>query len=328
MGRSITMYDLLLSCPGDAYEECYPAVCSAITEFNKDAQTNFSIGVSLKHWSTDSYPQSGGKAQDLLNSQIVDCVDVAIVIFWTRFGTPTDKYGSGTEEEINRLMSSNKQVFLYFFDKPVPPSITDFPDYHEHRKKIATLKKNYTGIYSVANNEKQLEEKILQHLKKYFFNRDINNSSITNKWFRSDTGKEISPNELLNYGNTTTQIDGDIARVEVIKPDSKSIYAEMNISKNEIRNIVADGYPQEYTIDIPNTLIINKQCEMILVNNITYRNEKYVLKFGGYLSVLYDNVSNKVQDIGAKAPASMSMFVDTINKKVRIVDKNIISIDR
>ena len=134
--------------------------------------------------------------------------------------------------------------------------------------------------------------------------------------------------ELLNYGNTTTQIDGDIARVEIIKPDSKSIYAELNISKNEIQNIVADGYPQEYTIDIPNTLIINKQCEMILVNNITYRNEKYVLKFGGYLSVLYDNASNKVQDIGAKAPASMSMFVDTINMKVRIVDKNVISIDR
>ena len=103
MKHNITMFDLLLSCPGDAYKECYPAVRKAIEIINADPQINNSISVSLKHWSTSSYPQSGGQAQKLLNSQIVKPADIAIAIFWTRFGTPTDDYNSGTEEEIDLL---------------------------------------------------------------------------------------------------------------------------------------------------------------------------------------------------------------------------------
>ena len=135
MKRNVIMYDLLLSCPGDAYNECYPAVKEAIEKINADPQINNSASISLKHWSTSSYPQSGEQAQKLLNSQIVNDADIAIAIFWTRFGTPTDDYNSGTEEEIDLLMKNGKQVFLYFLDKPIPPSFTDSPDYTENRKK-------------------------------------------------------------------------------------------------------------------------------------------------------------------------------------------------
>ena len=40
----------------------------------------------------------GGKPQALLNEQFVNKCDAAVAIFWTRFGSPTDEYGSGTEE--------------------------------------------------------------------------------------------------------------------------------------------------------------------------------------------------------------------------------------
>ena len=160
MKHNITMFDLLLSCPGDAYKECYPAVRKAIEIINADPQINNSISVSLKHWSTSSYPQSGGQAQKLLNSQIVKPADIAIAIFWTRFGTPTDDYNSGTEEEIDLLIKNKRQVFLYFLDKPIPPSITDSPEYTENRKKITLFQKKYEGIYCVAKDENDLQEKI------------------------------------------------------------------------------------------------------------------------------------------------------------------------
>lgn len=153
------MYDLLLSCPGDAYGECYPAVKKAIERFNADPQINNSVIISLKHWSTDSYPQSGGQAQKLLNSQIVNDADIAIAIFWTRFGTPTDDYGSGTEEEIDLLLKNKKQVFLYFLDKPVPPSITDSPEYIESRKKITLLREKYDGIYTMQKMKTTWKER-------------------------------------------------------------------------------------------------------------------------------------------------------------------------
>ena len=85
MKHEVIMYDLLLSCPGDAYEVCYPKVKEAIDKVNADPQISNSISIALKHWSTSSYPQSGGQAQKLLNSQIVSDADIAIAIFWTRF---------------------------------------------------------------------------------------------------------------------------------------------------------------------------------------------------------------------------------------------------
>lgn len=60
-------------------------------------------------------------------------------IFWTRFGTPTDKYGSGTEEEIEEMLSAGKQVFMYFLDAPKNPSKVDMEQY----KKLENFKEKY-----------------------------------------------------------------------------------------------------------------------------------------------------------------------------------------
>lgn len=76
----------------------------SIADFNSYAKTSLGLSVNLTHWSTDSYPQSGGHPQALLNTQIVDNADAAIAVFWTRFGTPTDEFGSGTEEEIEKII--------------------------------------------------------------------------------------------------------------------------------------------------------------------------------------------------------------------------------
>ena len=322
MKHNITVFDLLLSCPGDAYKECYPSVKAAIDKLNNDPQINNSISISLKHWSTSSYPQSGGQAQKLLNSQIVIDADIAIAIFWTRFGTPTDDYSSGTEEEIDLLIKNKRQVFLYFLDKPIPPSITDSPDYTENRKKITLFQKKYEGIYHVVKDENDLQEKIIDHLKLYFSKSNMNVENGSSKWYRSDTGKEILPTELLKYGNTTAQIDGTVARVEICKPDGKTIYAELNTKNNSASNIVAEGFPQEYVIDIPQNLIIDKKDGTTIIQGITYRAEIYLLKFNGHIHAIYDINNNKLQDIDIQAPAGMTVFVDTTNNKICIVTKD------
>lgn len=170
MPRRLTEYNLLFSCPGDAYKECYTVIKTAVDDFNKYAKSSLSLGVNLTHWTTDSYPQSGGHPQTLLNNQIVDSADVAVAIFWTRFGTPTDEYDSGTEEEIERLINSNKQVFLYFLDKAIPPSATDSDTYQEQRKQIAVFREKYEnkGLYWVVADEAALKEQFSQHLFLYF----------------------------------------------------------------------------------------------------------------------------------------------------------------
>lgn len=326
MSRPIEMYKLLLSCPGDAYSACYPEVINAVNEFNKDAKDSLSISVNLTHWSTDSYPQSGGHSQSLLNSQIVDEADAAIAIFWTRFGTPTDQYGSGTEEEIDRLITLKRQVFLYFLDKPVSPSMTDSLDYIENRKKILALKQKYNGIYCEVKNETALKNQLLDHLKHYFMRKNNNNSmQKANTWTRSDTGGAISPNELIKHHNTVTQIDGNIARTEIHAPEGKTIYAEVDLNNNAVKHVSIEGYPQEYTLGIPQNIILNKQDGLTIISGIEYRAEKYTLKFGGYLTAIFDKASGKMQDVDAKAPAGMLVNIDIANKLISFIDNDVVS---
>lgn len=102
----------------------------------------------------------------MLNQQFVRDCDAAVAIFWTRFGTPTDKYGSGTEEEIEEMLSANKQVFMYFVDEPIPMSGVDLEQY----KKVQGFKEKYKdkGIYFVVKDVEELRKLFMNHLSLHF----------------------------------------------------------------------------------------------------------------------------------------------------------------
>lgn len=122
MAKTKVEYDILISCPGDVSEEI-KTIENTVKRFNDTYSDILMIRLNTKHWTKDSYNQSGGKAQDLLNKQFIYDCDAAIAMFWTKFGTPTDEYGSGTEEEIEYMISSGKQVFMYFSEKDVPSAL-------------------------------------------------------------------------------------------------------------------------------------------------------------------------------------------------------------
>src|SRR5699024_2391388 len=103
VARLITQYSILISCPGDVQEELN-VIKQVIENFNKTIGEANNVSLAVKHWSTHVYPESGGKPQELINKQMVLDCDAAVAVFWTRFGTPTDSYGSGTEEEIELLL--------------------------------------------------------------------------------------------------------------------------------------------------------------------------------------------------------------------------------
>lgn len=172
MAQTIVRYEVLLSCPNDVYQTCYPIVKKVIDNFNQMYGLTLGIEIRPKHWSTDSYPQSGGKPQSLLNEQIVDNSDASIAIFWKKFGTPTDKYGSGTEEEIERLLAEKKQVFLYFLDKPVPISELTSDNLQEY-ERVKEFRSRYKdkGIYCVVSDENELQKMLTLHLPKYFLEK-------------------------------------------------------------------------------------------------------------------------------------------------------------
>lgn len=173
----VTTYDLLISCPSDVKEEIQ-IIKEIVEKFNNLFGQANNIQIIAKHWSKNSYPESGGKPQELLNKQFVLDCDAAVAVFWTRFGTPTDEYDSGTEEEIEELIKSGKQVFLYFCDSPINPTMIDVEQY----KKVNAFKKEYkdNGIYGSYSDKEQFKTDFLNHLTLYFLNliKEPNYSTI------------------------------------------------------------------------------------------------------------------------------------------------------
>ena len=168
MGRLIRQYSILISCPGDVLEELN-VIKQVIENFNKTIGEANNVNLAVKHWSTHVYPESGGKAQELINKQMVLDCDAAIAVFWTRFGTPTDNYGSGTEEEIELLLKENKQVFLYFSNKPLPPK--DMISEQYTRVKEFQNEYKEKGIYSEYNSIDEFRQNFTNHLNFHFLKK-------------------------------------------------------------------------------------------------------------------------------------------------------------
>lgn len=165
MPKRITVYDVLISCPSDV-GEYIDSIKRGVQRFNSTYGEYRGIILRTKYWKDDAFAQSGGSAQDILNTQIVEPSDMAIAVFWTKFGEPTVRFGSGTEEEIENMISNGKQVFLYFLDKPVLPSMMNSSQY----KKILNFRKKYhdKGIYFTVKDERELESRIEDGLIRYF----------------------------------------------------------------------------------------------------------------------------------------------------------------
>ena len=165
MLKNITQYELLISCPGDIKDELQ-VINRCVDRFNEMYSKALNITIITRHWSKSSYSQSGDKPQNILNEQFVDDCDAAVAIFWTRFGTPTDQYGSGTEEEICKMLDSGKQVFMYFSDVPVSPANMQSDQY----KKVCDFKDKYKdkGLYFTYNSVDNFENLFFAHLSKHF----------------------------------------------------------------------------------------------------------------------------------------------------------------
>lgn len=170
MAKIMTEYDLLVSCPGDV-DGVVELVKQVVAQFNETYSAVLAVRLNVRHWSKDSYNQSGGKAQELLNKQFIHDCDAAIAVFWTRFGSPTDRYGSGTEEEIEDMLASGKQVFLYFCEKPIKPELLLNKNAKAQYKKVKAYQQGYAegkGIYAAYSSDDEFKKKLFAHLSMHF----------------------------------------------------------------------------------------------------------------------------------------------------------------
>lgn len=224
MPKDVTLYKLLISCPGDVKEEL-KIIDEVVGEFNDMFSDTLGVTILPKHWSKSSYPQSGGKPQALLNDQFVNDCDAAVAIFWTRFGSPTDEYGSGTEEEIETMLKSNKQVFMYFSDKPINPSDYDVEGY----KRIQAFREKYKdrGIYETYTSLERFRELFRAHLIQHF---------MSVKRVREVTAEQCSELKLLGI-NEKNRLSDNLPVVDFVLNSDQSINWYIDTIKNMYQSI-------------------------------------------------------------------------------------------
>lgn len=111
----------------------------------------------------------GGQAQEIINNQVLDRCDLLVGVFWTRIGTPTTGYASGTVEEIEEHIKTDKPAMLYFSSQPVALDTVEPEQYAQLKAfkescQSRSLYESYDSHSSFKDKfYRQLQLKLNQH---------------------------------------------------------------------------------------------------------------------------------------------------------------------
>ena len=120
MPRQITKLTVFISCPENLGTE-RDIVKSVLPEINQALEQTCGVVLDAISWK-DLIPGVGSDGQDVVSGQLADeAYDIYLGILGTRFGDPTPRAGSGTEEEFNqayqRYCSDPPKVRILFYFK-------------------------------------------------------------------------------------------------------------------------------------------------------------------------------------------------------------------
>ncbi|MBS1511096.1 MAG: methyltransferase domain-containing protein [Bacteroidetes bacterium] len=200
---------LLISSPNDvlAQRDLIEKCCF---DWNRDKGRTLNRIVQSLRWEKDMPITSNETYQSIIDEELVKNSDLLIALFWTRFGTPTGMFESGTLAEIEQFLDTNRPAIVYFYAKKIEPGKIN----PEQLTKINLFKEKYAdkGIYREIRNDKELVEFFMKDLTYNFEkvikqnqtqlpisasgelkeNNKFNNSIENEYWY------EVSISDLIN----------------------------------------------------------------------------------------------------------------------------------
>lgn len=188
-------YYFLISCPSDV-ENDINIVFEIIDEVNRSVGEENLIYIIPLYWKKDAIPAAGKSAQTIINVQLLDEADGVIALFWTKFGTPTDKYGSGTEEEIAKAIEKNKDVILLCSNRKVSMKEVNYEQY----SKVEDFKTTYKGLFASYCTDNDLKEQLRIILTKIIYKYARKSKSSEKEIVFDKNIKEYSLAEYYELG--------------------------------------------------------------------------------------------------------------------------------
>jgi len=171
MPRQETILQVFVASPTDLAEE-RAALEDVIRELNITWSRSLACQLDLVRWESHAVPGMGQDAQDVVNRSVPQDCDIFIGILWSRFGTPTNRAESGTEEEFNTALEryrrdqSAVRIMFYFKDEPLAPSQLD----PEQLRRIQAFRKRLDdlgSLYWKFNTVEEFQNLVRVHLSRF-----------------------------------------------------------------------------------------------------------------------------------------------------------------
>jgi hypothetical protein len=162
MSYDARVFNVMIASPGDVASE-RTIIRDVIYEWNAVHSKARNIVLLPVGWESHSSPEMGGSPQEIINNQILDKCDFLVGVFWTRIGTPTNDFASGTVEEIELHIKAEKPAMLYFSSQPVVMDTVEPEQYAELSKFKKSCRSR--GLYEGYDNYTDFKEKFYRHLQ-------------------------------------------------------------------------------------------------------------------------------------------------------------------
>ena len=165
------VFKCFIASPSDTSEE--RDICEKVfDEINRGIGVPYNFIIQSLRWENDVHPGVGEDGQDVINKQIVDKYDLFIGIMYMKFGSPTKRAESGTEEEFNialkrAIEQKNFEIMFYFNDASIQPSRMNLDQY----TKVKAFRDEVVGkncMYSMYNGKEDFAAKLRINLNQYF----------------------------------------------------------------------------------------------------------------------------------------------------------------
>lgn len=186
------------------------------------------IKFEIVNWERNTYPGIGTDAQAVINDQIKDDYDIFIGIFWQRFGTPTSRYESGTEEEFIKAKtkySNNPEmthILMYFKTQEVDMYKIDIEQFQKVKKFRDRISTDDGVYYRTFERTDELKNLLQIHLStliadKFTTNKEVAKNSLPEK---QEPIAELDKYELLarriEENDTNLEIENLVENIEMV----------------------------------------------------------------------------------------------------------------
>ncbi len=161
MSYKATVFKVMIASPGDVSQE-RKLIREVLHDWNDIYSETRKIVLLPVAWETHSSPDMGDQPQAIISKQLKD-YDLLVGVFWTRIGTATGEYPSGTVEEIEEHIKKGKPAMLYFSLKPVSPDEVDRDQYSELKKFKDSCKSR--GLYETYSDTIEFKDTFNKHLQ-------------------------------------------------------------------------------------------------------------------------------------------------------------------